>query len=88
MTVTRPRRANASSLIMIHYALSVILPATIIAAFTEITKRSSAFAAVIALLPVTSLLAFVRDVKRGHAYRKNFRKRRHALRKLYGAMLK
>ena len=71
MTVARPRWANASSSIMIHYALSVVLPATIISAFPEIAKRNSAFPAAIALLPVTSVLAFVRNVKRGHAYGKN-----------------
>ncbi len=44
---------------MLYYALKVGLSAIIIVAVTEIAKRSSGFAALIAALPLTSLLAFV-----------------------------
>lgn len=44
---------------MIYYVLKVILTAIIIVVITEVAKRNSGFAAVIASLPLTSLLAFV-----------------------------
>lgn len=44
---------------MVYYALKVILSAVLIVAISEIAKRSSGFAALIAALPLTSLLAFV-----------------------------
>jgi len=42
-----------------YYALKVALSAILIVAITEIAKRSSGFAALIAALPLTSLMAFV-----------------------------
>ncbi len=44
---------------MIYYAIKIILTATVIVIITEVAKRNSAVAAVIASLPLTSLLAFV-----------------------------
>ncbi len=44
---------------MLYYAIKIILSALIIVAVSEIAKRSSAFAALVAALPLTSLLAFV-----------------------------
>jgi len=44
---------------MLYYALKVILSALLIVAISEIAKRSSGFAALVASLPLTSLLAFV-----------------------------
>jgi hypothetical protein len=44
---------------MLYYALKVLVSALLIVAISEIAKRSTAFAALIASLPLTSLLAFV-----------------------------
>ncbi len=44
---------------MLYYALKVGLSAIVIVAITEIARRSSGFAALVAALPMTSLLAFV-----------------------------
>ncbi len=44
---------------MLYYALKIILSALVIVAVSEIAKRSSGFAALVASLPLTSLLAFV-----------------------------
>ena len=44
---------------MLYYALKVIISALIIVAISEIAKRSTGFAALVASLPLTSLLAFV-----------------------------
>jgi hypothetical protein len=44
---------------MMYYALKVIVSALVIVAVSEIAKRSTAFAALVAALPLTSLLAFV-----------------------------
>ncbi len=44
---------------MFYYALKVGISAVVIVAITEIAKRSSGFAALIAALPLTSLLAFM-----------------------------
>jgi hypothetical protein len=44
---------------MLYYALKVIVSALLIVAISEIAKRSTAFAALVASLPLTSLLAFV-----------------------------
>ncbi len=44
---------------MFHYALKVGISALVIVAITEIAKRSSGFAALLAALPLVSLLAFV-----------------------------
>lgn len=44
---------------MLHYALKVIISALLIVAISEIAKRSTGFAALVASLPLTSLLAFV-----------------------------
>ncbi|MCF8178571.1 MAG: DUF3147 family protein [Sulfuritalea sp.] len=44
---------------MLYYAIKVILSALLIVAISEIAKRSSSFAALVASLPLTSLLAFV-----------------------------
>lgn len=42
-----------------YYLVKVLLSALIIVAITEIAKRSSGFAALVASLPLTSLLAFI-----------------------------
>ena len=44
---------------MPYYAVKVIASALLIVAITEIAKRSTAFAALVAALPLTSLMAFV-----------------------------
>jgi len=44
---------------MFYYVFKVFISALIIVAITEIAKRSSGFAALVASLPLTSLLAFV-----------------------------
>ncbi len=44
---------------MLYYLLKVIISALLIVAISEIAKRSTGFAALIASLPLTSLLAFV-----------------------------
>lgn len=44
---------------MLYYALKVLVSALVIVAITEISKRNSGFAALLAALPLTSLLAFV-----------------------------
>lgn len=44
---------------MLHYALKVIISALLIVAISEIAKRSTGFAALVASLPLTSLFAFV-----------------------------
>lgn len=44
---------------MVYYALKIIISALLIVAISEIAKRSTGFAALVASLPLTSLLAFV-----------------------------
>ncbi len=44
---------------MLYYALKVIISALLVVAVSEIAKRSTGFAALLASLPLTSLLAFV-----------------------------
>ncbi|NDU85555.1 MAG: DUF3147 family protein [Ferrovum sp.] len=44
---------------MLYYALKVIISALIIVVVSEIAKRSTGFAALVASIPLTSLLAFV-----------------------------
>ncbi len=44
---------------MLYYALKIAISALIVVAVSEVAKRSSVFAAVVASLPLTSLLAFV-----------------------------
>jgi hypothetical protein len=44
---------------MLYYALKVFVSAILIVAISEIAKRNTGFAALIAALPLTSLLAFV-----------------------------
>ncbi|MFA7267765.1 MAG: DUF3147 family protein [Sterolibacterium sp.] len=44
---------------MLYYAIKLFLSALIIVAISEIAKRSTGFAALLASLPLTSLLAFV-----------------------------
>lgn len=44
---------------MTYYLLKVIISALIIVAITEIAKRSTGFAALVAALPLTSVLAFI-----------------------------
>lgn len=44
---------------MWHYAIKVLLTAILVVAVTELAKRTSFWAAVLASLPLTSLLAFV-----------------------------
>ncbi|MCX7193379.1 MAG: DUF3147 family protein [Proteobacteria bacterium] len=44
---------------MLYYALKVAVSAIVIVMITEIAKRSTGFAALVAALPLTSLLAFM-----------------------------
>lgn len=44
---------------MIYYVIKVVISALLIVAISEIAKRSSGFAALLASLPLTSLLAFI-----------------------------
>jgi hypothetical protein len=44
---------------VVYYALKVGISVLVIVAVTEIAKRSSGFAALLAALPLTSLLAFM-----------------------------
>lgn len=44
---------------MLYYALKLIVSAGLIVAISEVAKRSTGLAALIASLPLTSLLAFV-----------------------------
>lgn len=44
---------------MLYYAFKVTLSALLIVAISEIAKRSTGFAALVASIPLTSLLAFV-----------------------------
>ncbi|MDD5298261.1 MAG: DUF3147 family protein [Rhodocyclaceae bacterium] len=44
---------------MIYYAIKLVLSALVIVAVSEIAKRHSGFAALVASLPLTSLLAFI-----------------------------
>ena len=44
---------------MLYYLLKVVISAVVIVAITEIAKRSSGLAALLASLPLTSLLAFM-----------------------------
>lgn len=44
---------------MFYYALKITLSALIIVIVSEIAKRSTGFAALVASLPLTSLLAFI-----------------------------
>lgn len=44
---------------MLYYTLKVLISALLIVAISEIAKRSSGFAALVASLPITALLAFV-----------------------------
>jgi len=44
---------------MLYYALKVIISAIVIVAITELAKRNTGFAALVASLPLTSLLAFI-----------------------------
>lgn len=44
---------------MLYYALKVFISAIVIVAITEIAKRNTGLAALVASLPLTSLLAFI-----------------------------
>ena len=44
---------------MLYYAIKIAISATVIVAISEIAKRHSGIAALLAALPLTSLLAFV-----------------------------
>jgi len=44
---------------MLYYALKVFVSAILIVAISEIAKRNTGFAALVAALPLTSLFAFV-----------------------------
>jgi len=44
---------------MLYYALKVAISAVVIVLITEIARRSTGFAALVAALPLTSLLAFL-----------------------------
>jgi hypothetical protein len=45
--------------VMIYYAIKILISASLIVLISEIAKRSTGFAALVASLPLTSLLAFV-----------------------------
>lgn len=44
---------------MLHYSVKLLVSVLTLVAITEIAKRSTAFAALVASLPLTSLLAFI-----------------------------
>jgi len=44
---------------MLYYIIKIVLSALIVLAVSEIAKRHSGFAALVASLPLTSLLAFI-----------------------------
>ena len=44
---------------MLYYVLKITVSALIIVTITEIAKRSTGFAALVAALPLTSILAFI-----------------------------
>jgi len=44
---------------MLYYALKVFISAIVIVAISEIAKRNTGFAVLVASLPLTSLLAFI-----------------------------
>lgn len=44
---------------MLYYAAKIFISAVLIAVISEVAKRSTAFAALIASLPITTLLAFI-----------------------------
>jgi hypothetical protein len=44
---------------MLYYSLKVVISALLIVIISEIAKRSTGFAALVASLPLTSLLAFI-----------------------------
>ena len=44
---------------MLYYTLKVVVSALLIVTISEIAKRSSGFAALLAALPITSVIAFV-----------------------------
>ena len=44
---------------MVYYAFKVLISALLIVAITELSKRNSGLAALLASLPLTSLLAFI-----------------------------
>ena len=44
---------------MLYYALKIAISAAVIVAVSEIAKRNSGIAALVAALPLTSLLAFI-----------------------------
>lgn len=44
---------------MLYYAFKILISAVVIVVISEIAKRNTGFAALIAALPLTSLLAFV-----------------------------
>ncbi|MDP1549057.1 MAG: DUF3147 family protein [Nitrosomonas sp.] len=44
---------------MLYYVLKVFISAIVIVAITEIAKRNTGFAALVAALPLTSLFAFI-----------------------------
>lgn len=44
---------------MLQYVIKIVVSALVIVTVTEVAKRSTGFAAVVASLPLTSMLAFV-----------------------------
>jgi hypothetical protein len=52
-------KGGYSRLAMFYYAAKVIISALVIVAISEIAKRSTGLAALVASLPLTSLLAFI-----------------------------
>jgi hypothetical protein len=56
---TRDNPATHPEAFMLYYLLKLAVSAGVVVAVSEIAKRHSGFAALIAALPLTSLLAFV-----------------------------
>ena len=55
----RPCEAACLGEAMIYYAVKIFVSAALIVLISEIAKRSTGFAALVASLPLTSLMAFV-----------------------------
>lgn len=54
-----PCEAACLGEVMIYYAVKIFVSAALIVLISEIAKRSTGFAALVASLPLTSLMAFV-----------------------------
>lgn len=50
---------NICTTAMLYYVIKIVISAVLILAISEIAKRHSGFAALVASLPITSVLAFI-----------------------------